>query len=61
MLNQWYDIRLGLEEVLYAYTIRRHNLGKYYFVVDAKLLQVVTNLLDTNENKPEDNVMIFGA
>ena len=38
VLNHHYDRHLGLEEVLYAYTIKRHNFGKYYFVVDAKLL-----------------------
>ena len=52
VLNCQYGVRLGLEEVLYAYTMKRHNLGKYYCVVDAKSLQLVTNLLDTNKNKP---------
>ena len=28
VLNRKYDLRLGLEEVLYAYTIKGHNLGK---------------------------------
>ena len=28
VLNRQYDVHLGLEEVLYAYTIKRHNLGK---------------------------------
>ena len=46
---------------LYAYTTKRHNLGKYYFVVDAKLLQLITNLLDTNKNKSQGNALIFGA
>ena len=38
VLNRQYGICLGLEEVLYVYTIKRKNLGKYYFVVDAKLV-----------------------
>ena len=28
VLNCQYDVRLGLEDVLYAYTIKRHKLGK---------------------------------
>ena len=61
VLNRQYDIRLGLEEVLYAYTIKQSNLGKYYFVADAKLLQLVTNLPDTSKNKPQGNVLLFGS
>ena len=44
VLNCKYDVNLGLEEVLYAYSIKRHKLGRYYLVVDAKSLQLVTNL-----------------
>ena len=61
MLNHWYGVRLGLEEVLYVYTIKRHNVGKYYFVANANSLQLVNNLPDTSKNKPQGNVMIFGA
>ena len=42
-------IRLGLEEVLYAYTIKRLNLGKYYLVAYAKLLKLMMNLPNTNK------------
>ena len=28
VLNRQYGVRLGLEEVLYAYTIKKHNFGK---------------------------------
>ena len=45
--------------VLYAHTIKRHNFGKYYFVANAKPLQLVVNLPDTSKNKLQDNVMIF--
>ena len=61
MLNHRCDIRLGLEEVLYAYTIKRHSSGKYYFVADAKTFQLVVNLLDTSKNKPQVYVLLFGA
>ena len=50
-----------LDEVLYAYTIKRHNYGKYYFVVDVKSLQFVINLLDTSKNKLQGNVMLLDA
>ena len=61
MLNRRYDICLGLEEVLYAYTINQHNLRKYYFVANAKSLQLVMNLPDNNSNKPQGNVLLFSA
>ena len=61
VLNRKYEVRLGLEEVLYAYSLKRHNLGRYYLVVDAKLLQLVTNLHGTSKNKPQGNVLLFGA
>ena len=51
MLNRKHGLYLGLEEVLYTYPFKRHNLGKYYFVANAKSLQLVTNLPNTN-NKP---------
>ena len=52
VLNCKYDVCLGLEEVLYAYTIKRHNLMKYYFVADSNSLQLVMNLPNTSKNKP---------
>ena len=61
ILNQQSNVRIGLEEILYAYSIKQHNLGKYYFVADFKLLQLVTNLLDTSKNKPQGNVLLLGA
>ena len=61
MLNHRYGVRLGLEEVLYVYTIKRHNLEKYYFVADSKSLQLMTNLSDTSKNKPQGNVLLFDA
>ena len=36
VLNRKYKLRLGLEEVLYAYSFKRHNLERYYLVADAK-------------------------
>ena len=61
ILNQKYEVRLGLEEVLYAYSLKRHKLGRYYLVVNAKLLQLVTNLPTTSKNKLQGNVLLFGA
>ena len=52
VLNIQYELRMGLEEVLYAYTLKRHNLRRYYFFADAKLLHLVTNLPITSKNKP---------
>ena len=54
-------MHLGLEEDLYAYTIKRHNLRKYYFVVNFKLLQLVTYFPDIRKNKPQGNILLFGA
>ena len=45
--NRKYEVRLGLEEVLYSYSLKRHNLWRYYLVVDDKTLQLVTNLPTT--------------
>ena len=56
----WHS-HLGLEEVVYAYTIKRHRAGEYYFVADAKPLQFVVNLPDTSKNMPQGNIMIFDA
>ena len=61
VLNRKYELRLGLEEVLYAYSFKRHNLGRYYLDVDVKSLQLVTNLPTNNKNKPQGNVLMFGA
>ena len=61
VLNRKYDVCLGLEEVLYEYSIKRHKLGRYYLVVDAKSLQLVTNLPNTSKDKPQGNVLLFGA
>ena len=61
VLNSRYGIRLGLEEVLYAYIIKRHSLRKNYFVADAKPLQHVFNLLDTSKNWLQGNVLLFSA
>ena len=54
-------MRLGLEEVLYAYSLKRHNIGSYYLVFDPKLLQLVTNFPTASKNKPQGNVLLFGA
>ena len=61
VLNCKYEVRLGLEEVIYAYSRNQHKLGRYYLVVDAKSLQLVTNLPNTSKNKPQGNVLLFGA
>ena len=61
ILNRKYEVHLGLEEVLYAYSLKRHKLGRYYLVVNTKLLQLVTNLPTTSKNKPKGNVLLFGA
>ena len=61
MLNRKYELCLGLEEVLYAYTLKWHNLEKYYLVADVKLLHLVTNFPTTSKNKPQGNVLFFEA
>ena len=61
MLNRKHEFHLGFEEVLYGHTLKRHNLRKYYLVVDAKPLHQVTNLLNTSKHKPQGNVLLFGA
>ena len=60
VLNRKYEVRLSLEEV-YAYTLKIHNLRRYYLVADAKSLQLATNLPITGKNKPQGNVLLFGA
>ena len=61
ILNRKYDVRLGLEEVLYEYFIKRHKLRRYDLVANAKSLQLVTNLPNTSKDKPQGNVLLFGA
>ena len=61
VLNRKDDVRLGLEEVFYAYTIKRHKFRRYYLVADAKSLQLVTNLPNTSKNEPQGNVLLFGV
>ena len=60
-MNCKYDVRLGLEEVLYSYDIKWHKLRRYYLVANAKSLQLVTNLPNTTKNKPQGNVLLFSA
>ena len=59
MLNRRYDIRLELEEVLYAYTTKRHSSSKCYFVANANPLQLVVNLPDASKNKLQGYVLLF--
>ena len=59
VLNRKYEVRLGLEKVLYSYSLTHHNLGKYYLVVDNKALQLVTNLPTISKNKPHGYVLLF--
>ena len=61
MLNRQHGLYLGLEEVLYAYKFKRHNLEKYYVVADAKSLQLVINLPTTSKNKLQGNMLLFMA
>ena len=61
MLNRTHKLHLGLEEVLYAYSFKQHNLGKYYLVTYAKPLHLMTNLLNTSKNKPEGSVLLLEA
>ena len=59
VLNKKYE--LGLEEVIYTYSLKRHNLGRYNLIVEDKSVQLVTNLPTTSKNKPMGNVLLFGA
>ena len=36
VLNRKHGVNLGLKDVLYAYTFKGHNLGRYYPIADAK-------------------------
>ena len=61
VLNRKHRVNLGLKDVLYAYTFKRHNLGRYYPIADAKSLHLVTNLPTTSKNKPQGNVFLLGV
>ena len=61
VLNRKHGEHLGLEEVLYSYSLKRHNLWRYCLVVDAKSFQLVINLPITRKNKPQGNVLLFGS
>ena len=61
MLNKKLGHMLGLEEVLYAYSFKQHKFGRYYLVADAQPLHLMTNLSYTSKNKPQGNVLVFGA
>ena len=59
--NRKYEVCLGLEEVLYSYSLKCHNLWRYYLVFDDKALQLVTNLHTTSKNKPQGSMLLFDA
>ena len=59
VLNKKYE--LGLEEVIYTYSLKRHNLGRYNLIVEDKSIQLVTNLPTSSKNKPQGNVLLFDA
>ena len=61
VLNKKLSLKLDLEEVLYAYSFKQHKLGHYYLVADTQPFHLVTNLTNTNENKPQGDVMVFDA
>ena len=52
---------MRLDEVFYAYTLKRHNLKRYYLVANAKLLHLVTKLPTTSKNKPRGDMLLFRA
>ena len=60
-MNGLHGLQIELKEILYVHTFKRHNLGKYYFVANARLLQLVVNLHNLSKNKPQGNIMIFGV
>ena len=60
VMNRQYELRLGLEEVPYAHSFKRHNLWRYYLISNLKLLHLVMNLPTTSKNQPQGNVLLFG-
>ena len=54
VLNKKLSLRLSLEEVLYTYSFKR-------LMANAQPLHLVTNFPNTNKNKPQGNVMVFGT
>ena len=60
VLNNRLGLNLGLEEVLFAYSFKRHKLNRYYLVDNAQPLHLVTNLPNTSKIKPQGNVLVFG-
>ena len=60
-MNKKLGLMLGLEEVLYECSFKRHKLGRYYLVANTQPLHLVTNLPNTNKNKPQGNVLVFGS
>ena len=61
VINGLHGLHIKLKEILYVYTFKRHNLGKYYFVANTRPLQLVVNLHNLSKNKPQGNIVIFGA
>ena len=53
VINCRHSFRLGLEEILYVSILKRHNLDKYYFVTDSRLLQLDVKLPNTSKNKSQ--------
>ena len=60
VLNRKYELRLGLEEVLYAYTLKQHNLRRYYLIADVKSLHLVMNFPTISKNKPHVTCYCLG-
>ena len=61
ILNKQHVLNLGLEELLYVCSFKRHKLIKYYLIVDAQSLQLVSNLPNISKSKLPGNVLLFEA
>ena len=57
ILNLRRKLDLGLEELLFIYSLKRHPNGCYFLMADAKPIQIITNLPDMTKHKAKSFVV----
>ena len=60
ILNFIHDMDLGLENVLFIYSLKLSMIGKFSFCMDSRSLQLVMGFPNMNKNVVRGNVIVLG-